>query len=548
MSRSIPVALLAGRTATAAVRARALLGKPVLLAALGIGPVLALRPARVVRCDAAAAATVTMPRKGTMTTSTPDITVPTTRAARVKSALLSLVRLLELLLVFVPPIVTSPLLFFAGQGRHLWRLTLVWSLNEAGPTFQKLGQWASTRPDLFGAATRADFEAFHSEIRPEPWHVTLRTIEDAIKPSRLNDVFQSLDHTPVGAGCVAQVLRGRLVGSKQLVAVKVRRHNVEDMITRDVRLLTSVAWLLERSHKFFRWLAVYEQAENFSTFLLSQLDLRVEGRHLVEFAKRFEHNHDVSFPAPLLAFKSMLVETFEPGVVLTKLLALDKAGVHDPMSDRLPEGLRQAIGRAGVHAFLQMCIVDNFTHSDLHPGNMIVVTEPPFDLAHPLRPVKFKKLVLIDAGLITVLSPADQKNFVDLFIAVAKGDGKQAAQLMAERSREPSTVVDMPGFVREMTSLVESVQLSSFRLDKVQIGKVLERVIFLVNTHHVLLDPAFTSMLTAIVVLEGVGRQLTPDLDIFKTSLPIIARADLVYKKAVAQAVGHSLMRRTSTT
>jgi aarF domain-containing kinase len=98
-----------------------------------------------------------------------------------------------------------------------------------------------------------------------------------------------------------------------------------------------------------------------------------------------------------------------------------------------------------------------------------------------------------------------------------------------------------------MTKVVASVQLSSFRLDKVQIGSILERVMYLVHRHHILLDPAFTSMLTAIVVLEGVGRQLTPDLDIFKTSLPIIAKADRQYKMAVGQAVMETFKRRTSS-
>jgi len=179
---------------------------------------------------------------------------------------------------------------------------------------------------------------------------------------------------------------------------------------------------------------------------------------------------------------------------------------------------------------------------------MIVVTEPPFDLSNPGRPVKFKKLVIIDAGLITVLSPRDQKNFIDLFVAVARGNGPLAAKLMAERSRDPSTVLDVNGFCEGMSKVVDSVQLSSFRLDRVQIGTILERVMTLCHNHHVLLDPAFTSMVTGVIVLEGVGRQLTPDLDIFKTSLPIIARADSQYKVAVGHAVVESFRRRTSST
>jgi predicted unusual protein kinase regulating ubiquinone biosynthesis (AarF/ABC1/UbiB family) len=165
-------------------------------------------------------------------------------------------------------------------------------------------------------------------------------------------------------------------------AIKVRRANVQERIERDVNLLCGVARLLETTHSMFkcapapcppqltpfRWLALAEQADNFAVFMLSQLDMRVEAGHLSKFAAMFKGNSEVSFPSPLFAYKEVLVETFETGAILSKLLAVDKAASHDPLHDRLPDGLRQAIGRAGVHAFLQMCIVDNFTHSDMHPG------------------------------------------------------------------------------------------------------------------------------------------------------------------------------------
>jgi len=308
---------------------------------------------RMARCEAVVS-DITIPSS---TTTPPEIALPTTFLSHTKNVILSLFRLVELLFLFTPSMLASPLLLFPGWGRHWWRVVLVWTLNEAGPTFQKLGQWASTRPDLFGAATRADFEAFHSEIPPEPWSVTKRTIEDAIAPNQISDLFADISTHPVGAGCVALVFKGRLVGSNTTVALKVRRHDVAERITRDCRLLCSVANILERVHPIFKWIAVAEQAENFSTFLLSQLDLRVEGRHLLEFARKFEGNTEVTFPTPILSFKELLIETFEQGTILSKLLALDKAATYDSLHDRLPEGLRQAIGKAGVHAFLQMFVL-----------------------------------------------------------------------------------------------------------------------------------------------------------------------------------------------
>jgi aarF domain-containing kinase len=278
---------------------------------------------------------------------------------------------------------------------------------------------------------------------------------------------------------------------------------------------------------------IEEVAKNISGFLRSQLDLREEGRNLTRFAEIFKTGPcaaEVAFPAPLAAKETVLVETFETGVVLSKLLSID----HDKS---LNLALRKQMAQVGVRSFLEMVIVQNFCHADAHPGNIMIRTNPPFDFSKPDYDYQFEKLVYVDAGLVNQLSQKDQVNFVDLFAAVADGDGERAANLMIDRSRDPSACVDREAFVRGMSSIIDQVQLDSFRLDRVRIGTVLEKVMTLVHRHHVRLEPNFSSLVVSIIVLEGVGRQLDPELDIFRTSVPMLLRAEKMYKKAAFSAV-----------
>jgi len=275
-------------------------------------------------------------------------------------------------------------------------------------------------------------------------------------------------------------------------------------------------------------------------FLKSQLNLTNEGAHLTRFAEVFKDgpcSKEVAFPVPLVAKETVLVESFEHGVLLSKLLALDH-------SNPLSLTLRKQLAQVGVRSFLEMVIVQNFCHADAHPGNLMVRTNPPFDLNHPGREVTLDKLVYVDAGLVTELSPKDQVNFVDLFQAVAEGDGEKAANLMVDRSRDPTSCVDRQGFIRGMSEIIGQVQLDSFRLDRVRIGGVLERVMTLVHRHHVRLEPNFTSLIVSIIVLEGVGRQLDPELDIFRTSVPMLIRAQKMYKKAALDAVYEAVTQK----
>ncbi len=210
-----------------------------------------------------------------------------------------------------------------------------------------------------------------------------------------------------------------------------------------------------------------------------------------------------------------------------------------------------------------MLLIDNFAHADLHPGNIMVrfyqpgqvqlhslssklhfreggkaeldsskdVTE---EVLSRLRPYRHQpdqwtaqlaqidqegyrpQLIFIDTGLVTELNQTNRKNFLDLFKAIAEFDGYRAGHLMVERCRQPDAVIDKEIFALKMQHLVLGVKSRTFALGNIKIGDVLHQVLGMVREHHVRLEGDFVNVVISILLLEGIGRSLDPNLDLFK--------------------------------
>lgn len=217
-----------------------------------------------------------------------------------------------------------------------------------------------------------------------------------------------------------------------------------------------------------------------------------------------------------------------------------------------------------------MLLISNFCHSDLHPGNILIkffkpttknilaslwagiVDKPERDMAsdpentegvaivHKLRSLSHDRvawlaelerldeegyqpeIVFIDAGLVTELNAKNRADFLALFSSVAAFDGYKAGRLMVERCRAPELVINEETFALRMQHLILSVKSQTFSLAKIKIADILSDVLYNVREHHVKLEPDFVNVVISILLLEGIGRQLDPSLDIFKSAVPII--------------------------
>jgi aarF domain-containing kinase len=209
-----------------------------------------------------------------------------------------------------------------------------------------------------------------------------------------------------------------------------------------------------------------------------------------------------------------------------------------------------------------MLIFYNFVHADLHPGNILVEFYKPA-AHHPLRiawskllgrevkddgemavnrvlatkddPEKLQneliqldkegyspRLVFIDMGLVNELNEENRRNFLDLFQAIAQFDGYKAGELMVERCKSPELVVQPDVFALRMQNLIIGLKQSTFHLGAVKIGNLLHETMNMVRSHHVKLEGDFVNVVVSIMLLEGIGRQLNPDLDLFKNALPVL--------------------------
>lgn len=336
------------------------------------------------------------------------------------------------------------------------------------------------------------------------------------------------------------------------VAIKVLHPKVERLVRRDIRIMGFFATALN-AIPTIEWLSLPDEVAQFGEMMRLQLDLRIEAANLTIFRKKFKNRTTAWFPYPYASHstRQVLIEEFAQGIPLAAFLE-DGGGVF-----------QQEIADEGLDAFLHMLLIDNFVHADLHPGNIMVRFYLPSQVSLPLgrhkpsssptesvdvteevlaklRPhrhhpdawveqlAKIDKegyrpqLIFIDTGLVTALNATNRTNFLDLFKAVAEFDGYRAGHLMVERCRQPDAVLNKEVFALKMQHLVLGVKSRTFALGNIKIGDVLNQVLAMVRDHHVRMEGDFVNVVISILLLEGIGRSLDPDLDLFKSALPIL--------------------------
>merc|ERR1712136_180256 len=336
-----------------------------------------------------------------------------------------------------------------------------------------------------------------------------------------------LEHEPVGSGCMAQVYRGRLqlsTGARETreVAVKVRHPGARENIDDDLGILRLGASALEFFFTPLRLLSLTEAVAHFEKFILAQVDLRMEATNIERFRHNFEYNRTgkglpVVFPEVIKPFvaEDVLVESFECGAPLSTLLE----GGHEAHHEL---GLKvfERAGQLTLDLFMKMLFTDNFVHGDLHPGNVLIRTREDATKSANLE------CVVLDAGLAVRMSDRDQRNFLELFHAVAMNDGHRCGTLILERTPgDRSKVSDEGGFVQGVATLVKTFRGATMGLGDIGVGDTLMQMLRLAFHHGVQLETSFVNVVTSIVVVEGVGRQLDPLTDIIEAAKPLLVRA-----------------------
>eukprot|EP00796_Vickermania_ingenoplastis_P000572 gene572-318_t len=375
-------------------------------------------------------------------------------------------------------------------------------LSSMGPSYMKLGQWMATRPD---------------------W-----------KEKKALDLLIDIDKVPINSGSIAQIHRAKLkvdldgLPAGTSLALKVRHPGMAETMTADLEAMRILAKVVSRLVPGAYLFNLKTSLSEFEALVSSQLDLRVESDNLLQFRYNFRDFPGIIFPTPLpsLGTEELLVETFESG---------------DPITDLECSDANSDIAEAGCHMFMKMLFEDNFVHSDLHPGNILLRTNwspksnkwrwPSFYLDGKLK--RPRELIILDAGLVTTLSQRERNNFISLFAAVACGEGELGADLMIDRfpsivndngSANSKSGINIEKFRREMKEIFDMVapDKEGFKLSQIKIGEVLSRIMTTIRQNKAPLDGNFSSLVLTVVVGEGLGRKLTPDFNLFAEASPYL--------------------------
>jgi len=408
---------------------------------------------------------------------------------------------------------------YVGWYYQLCLYCVEWS----GAAMIKIMQWAGSRPDMFGREFCAVFSKLQDSTRPHAWKHTEQAMIKAFGDDWKTKI-QLEGGKILGSGCIAQVYKGIILdnnnnsdgdgdGDKKQerpVAVKVMHPNVEDDIDADLDIMRLSIGLLENFGPFkdLKWLNLPGFIEEMAIMLKTQLDLRKEGEHLVQFNKNFEGNPTIIFPKLIEGYEPtprVLCETFCEGVPLIEFVKNNKAD----------QKLLTKMCQEAIKAVCQMIFLDNFTHGDLHPGNVLVTSDC--------------KFVLLDVGITTVHSDTDHKLVSDVLAAFIRKDGKRAGQYMIDNSNavlksQGDQAVDEEEFAKKIELITIAASGKDYFMQ--HLGTYITYICNAASTHHVMLNQAFISSALAVKVQEGIALALDPSVKIMKIAIPVILEGE----------------------
>ncbi|MFM2050789.1 MAG: hypothetical protein RL682_1280 [Pseudomonadota bacterium] len=376
------------------------------------------------------------------------------------------------------------------------------ALERLGPIFVKFGQVLSTRRDLLPLDIADELAKLQDRVPPFSSDVAIATIERALrKPSA--EIFVSFERTPVASASIAQVhfavLRDRK-GIERNVAVKVLRPNMLGVIDKDLSLMRMMAGWLEGLSADGKRLKPREVVAEFDKYLHDELDLVREASSAAQLRRNMEGLNLVLIPEMHWDFCTTEVLVMErmTGVPINQLQRLRAAGVDFPK-----------LARDGVTLFFTQVFRDGFFHADMHPGNIQV----------SLNPQTFGRYISLDFGIVGTLTEVDKEYLAQNFVAFFRRDYKRVAELHIESGWVPATTR-----VDELEAAVRAVCEPYFDrpLKEISLGMVLMRLFQTSRRFQVEIQPQLVLLQKTLLNIEGLGRDLDPELDLWATAKPFL--------------------------
>ncbi len=369
-------------------------------------------------------------------------------------------------------------------------------LEELGPTFIKLGQILSTRPDLIPQDFCDELSKLQDRVPPFHYEDAKKQIKESFG-CYPEDLFSSFDPVPFAAASLGQVHRAQLKSGEN-VAVKVQRPDIRIIIETDMDILYTLAQLANRYMQDLKTFDPITIIDEFSRIITKEIDFRYEAHNIDKFCKNFKDSTTVHAPTVFWDYTKCKVITTEE---------IKGIRLNDYLSQTHPYEERKAIAANGANAILQQIFIDGFFHADPHPGNIFIL---------PNNAIAF-----VDFGIVGRLDEDTRDSIVSLLIATST---KNVNGILKELEKLGSFTGEKPiqNFKYEVNDFIE--RYYDIPLKQIDISLILPQVIDLMIRHKLKIPSQFHVLIKALATMDGIARQLDPEFNIVAYTRPFIER------------------------
>lgn len=369
------------------------------------------------------------------------------------------------------------------------------ALTELGTTYVKLGQMLSDRADLLPADIIAELRQLQDRVQIQPIDMT-ETLARELNIVAA-DEFAVLETVPMASASIAQVFSGSLKNGQHIV-LKIKRENIEDAIDADLLVLRDLAHFLERHHETFRKIRVMRLWQAFEESLREELSFSHERRNLERFARNFREDKRICVPKVHghLCSDNVLCMDFIDGIKVNENNKLEKFGLSP-----------KAVAELGLSLYVKQVLEHGFFHADPHAGNILLLPDG--------------RIAFIDMGAMGVLLPQERELLEDFVLHFSQKNVNkmlETVKLLAEDYES----ADERRLAKELYEIMDLLDATDLR--DIGMGKLLQKIMAVFSDNQILLPDGFMLLVKGLAQIEGIGRQLYPDLNILEMIQPYAAQ------------------------
>jgi ubiquinone biosynthesis protein len=373
------------------------------------------------------------------------------------------------------------------------------ALEELGPTFIKLGQALSMRPDFVSVEFINELTKLQDMVPPCPFSSIKPLIESEFN-CQLTDLFEYFDDTPIASASIGQVYKARLKDGRT-AAVKVQRPDLDRLVAVDLGIMYHLASMMENNFEEVAFIRPVTIVEEFARTIFKELDYTEEASHLERFARNFAGDPTVHIPEVYreLTTRRVLTMEFIDGIKASDIQHLDAAGMD-----------KQLITHRGAHLLLKQTFDHGFFHADPHPGNIFILPN--------------HVIAMLDFGQVGAVDQQSKEDFVDLIDAVVHQNPFKATRQLLK-----ITYWDQkPDLRRLEKDVAEFIGKHLYKpLKELNISTLVQDLLYLVSRYQLRIPPDIFLMMKSLATIEGIARQLDPDFDMIEQATPFIKQIKL---------------------